>query len=705
MTFRWPASSYLATSSFVRMAFLFGGFLFYSQFIGLSDLGYRASPIDVKLSQKYPPAVALEVINRVSVIPGEVSDPFVGDYKVIQLRAEYPDLGLISLDELSFTLNLEEETSKKWSSSSRVPQQSIEAKTVDYFTEEEKLRLKMAHLPTHIDLEEELGPTKELDLKERLKVLMAKEGLNASHGRELSNNNNAFQTGNSPHFPLTIQGDIEFSKGSSLALTDQHFIDVRRFEEGVPKEVAKVDLTSGTFSMKLQSTKGVIVGRLTHKSGGVDGEVRIPVLDFVNSNKPRLILKKNQRNPTRPVSTYGYGTKKDLSLSNKNENNENRDRDFSPRLFLAGASLPQVQQSSSAPAPNSSEIMPETSLQLFNNEYDSSSEFIVEATADFHRPTISFSNITDGRDVPLLPDRMMNGLSEILSEQDISLNLNRGDSLVWGIVKQKGRPLAGATVIAHQGVRTSYFGGLYLPDQTRVKTSENGMFAIALTNPGWQDLLIELEDGRHIHYNALTFAGKVSYVEVEAPGRDYRSVTFRSFDAFSGEPVRAIVEVQQIKSPIEVGVDGTAQVDMPKTQNLSFVLATPAAPYEKVRLSYTRLEDFLHIPLLTTHWMQELRTYLKIIDAPQTGAVVGFVQNSDFTVEIQNKESLSQIVYFDQRSHISQQGVAGGGFVVFNLEEDQVNLVIIPLQSKKKEIIRVIRPEREWTHIINANFE
>lgn len=700
--------------------------LFYSQLLGVSDLGFRATPIDLKLSQKYPPAVALEIIHSKTQFEDQTqADPFL---TVIQLRAEYPDLGLISLDELSFKMQSDIPSTQLVETSSKSPQQSYINRSIasssntevvtgahpeDYFTEEEKLRLKMANLSNDDLNMDEVRPKEDPTLKEKIRAIIAQQGYeNNTKSHPLTNPN----TSPLPQrFPISIRGDIEFSKDSSeaLALTDKHFIDVRRFEEGIPKEVAQVNLVNGTFTISLQSTKGTIVGRLTSKMGGVDGEGKISVLDLMNSSNPKLILKRPTIASPKAKSLYGNDWNKNPTSSSDEKGNShqsNRDRGgaktkspgngFSPTMMLAGTSVNKpTDETTKGPSPYSSD----TDIKLFNNHFDRSSEFVLEAHADYHRPTVAISNVAKGSEISLLPDRMVNGLSEILLEQDISLNLDRGDSLIWGIVKDQGRPVEGATVLAGQGARTSYFGGFYLPDQTRTKTSENGMFSITLSNPGWNELLVELSDGRRIHINTLVFSGKVSQVEVDVP-KSTSPLILRSFDAFTGEPLRTNLEIQQLEQSIDTGFEGTATVDAPKTNNLSFVLVSPEAPYEKIRLSYMQLEDYLHIPLFTKNWMDEFRAYLKVSDEPQTGNIVGFVQGDDFTVEVQNKESSSKVVYFNQQGHFSNQGVAGGGFIVFNLEENQVNLTLLSKRNNK-EIVRIVRPEKEWTHVINANFE
>jgi len=719
----------------------------YSQLLGVSDLGFRTTSIELKLSQKYPPAIALEVLN--STPPHQNEKISSESFEVIQLHAEFPDLGLISLDELNFTLIttkpgptndnpiLNFQNSSVHRSLASGKEKPVTTVPEDYFTEEEKLRLKMAHLNNDLDIGE-FKTEEDLSFKDRIRQIIAQQGLaekgvtndTSSFNSDLTSNlkkSNASNTTtqqwskkpNDPKTPedlikkdpqnsnvnnssnsISILGDIEFSRDASsdLALTDQHFIDVRRFEEGIPKEVAQVDLIKGTFSMNLHSTKGTIIGRLTNKSGGIDGEGSISVLDLVKSSNPKLILKKIRPNTFKVTSAYG-NSGWDTS-SSKSENESKNRSHFSPSIILAGVT--SNIDSDKIPI-NSSTTKSTANTKLFNTNFEKDSEFVVEAKAEFHRPTISISNTSINSEIPLLPDRMINGLSEILSEQDISLNLNRGDSLIWGIIKDKGRPVEGATISASQGARTSYYGSLYLPDQTRTKTSDNGMFSISLSNPGWNDLFVELTDGRHLHINTLVFSGKVSQVDVEVPDHTIPT-TIRSFDAFTGEPLRTTVELQQIESPIDTGIEGTTIIDLPFTKNLSFVLVSPEVPYEKIRLSYTHLEDYLHIPLFTKNWIDSFKSTLKISDDLPTGNIVGFVQGDDFTVEVQNKESASKVAYFDQQGHFSNQGSAGGGFIVLNLEEDQVNLIILA-QHKNKELVRIVRPEKEWTQVINAHFE
>jgi hypothetical protein len=336
------------------------------------------------------------------------------------------------------------------------------------------------------------------------------------------------------------------------------------------------------------------------------------------------------------------------------------------------------------------------------NGFDASSEVFVKAASKNHSPTIAFVNPATGSEIVLLPLRMISGLEQILGDQDLPYHPEKGDSLVWGKVATNGRPLEGATVTSGDG-RAIYFGGLYLPDHTRVETSANGMFAMVLKQPGWQELYVQLKDGRGFYINALAFAGSIAQVTAEIPAGEV-PISLRTFDAFSGDPVRAQVHLHQVDTLVDTGMEGAKVTDLPRSQNLAFVTASPEAPYEPVRLSYTRLSDYLHIPLVTHDWLGNLRIQAQVIEANETGVVIGYVQGDDFIAEVPNKESLSKIIYFDPQGRIAPEGHAGGGFVIFNIEQDQANLIITSRRTQKA-LGRIIQPHQTIPFVVNATFE
>lgn len=651
--------------------------IFFSQTIGKTDFGFRIQNIDVELSQKFPPAIAYEILEEKygTGFEQKNQESSASPQETIPLMVGYPDIEPVQLEEMAFGV-IESTSTIRSRNSENVKFDSLEFQE-EIFSEEEKQRLSVAKRERGLQIDD-LMPRHEVSFEERAQRLI-KQNIQAATEKTIetmepqaSGQEAAKETSRSQIIKNTtlIKGEIEFVRDGSLAMTDQHFIDVRRFEEGIPKEVAQVDLSSGTFSIGVSNLKGVIIGRLTNQKGGVEGEGLLSVADLAKMKSTKLILKRlTSRDPVKAVSAYDkhhQGIDDVVTLASSYDGNNPPKAGFSP------------------------------------NSLSRDSDFVAEARTAHHRPTISTVSMTTGSELMLLPDRMLKGLVEILDEQNIQLDLDKGDSLIWGSVIINGKPVEGATIIPGQG-RVSYFGGFYLPDQTRQQTSENGMFAIVAEQPGWNELFVELPDGRSVHVNALVYPGKVTQVSAEIP-TEVTDVTLRSFDAFSGDPVRSRVEIQQLNDIVDTGAEGVVAVAIPKTKTLSFINATSEGPYENVRIAYHTLTDYIHIPLISKAWLDEGRSSLKVNDDFKTGSIVGFVQGEDFIVEVQNKETSSKILYFDQRGQFAQEGRAGGGFIVYNAEVDLPN-IIIRGERTQREVARVVRPDSKFIQVVNASFD
>ncbi|MEY4617371.1 MAG: hypothetical protein RJB66_2331 [Pseudomonadota bacterium] len=617
--------------------------------LGRDDLGFRVEKIDLNLSQKFPPSMALEILDEEGVVIEQSNAD-----TVIELKVGPPELELLQLEELSFGFLEQVEPQSPIITANSGPQEFSEGPNI--FNDEEKLRLKLAKERRGLQIEDIHPATENQALGDRLREVLAE-------------NKQPEQAPLQRQEGLAIEGEIEFVRDGSLALTDKHFIDVRRFEEGVAKEVAAIDLNRGTFSMKVNSTRGVVVGRLTNQRGGVEGEGLISVSDLLLAKGAKLVLKRTaQKLPVRVSSAYGKSEQLKATLGLATS-------------WGFGSAL-------------------ESDYEV--NEFDPQSQLVVEGQSQNHRNSVALVDIGAGSDVMLLPERMIWGLREILNESDISLDLDRGDSLIYGVIQASGRPVEGATVISSLGP-TSYFGGFYLPDRTQQQTSENGMFTIVGSQHGWQDLYIGLPNGKGYHQNVLLFPGKVTNIIAETP-TEAASITVRSFDAFSGQSRPAKIEVQQLNDIFELDPTGALVLEIPKTKGISFINVLPEAGYEPMHLSYHHLLDYLHLPLIPREWLEEMRASLKINEELDTGSIVGFVQGEDFFVEIPNKNSKSKTVYFDPTGKPVERGVNGGGFVIFNLEQDSPNLIVYSRRNRRA-LGRIVKPQRDSVQVVQASFE
>lgn len=658
-----------------RVVYTFAVAFLFSLVMGKSDLGFRISHMEVDLSQRLGPAMAFELLDD----PHRGST-LKGSFNIVPLGAGFPTFPPIRLEEVQITLV---DSPAKASSRSlalfkklKTPASNIWGEEEELFNDEEKERLRLAKQQNRLEIED-LVPRHEVSFVEKARqVIQSVQGSGDNLTTENSNGESLKVTKNGVSSGYKVQGLFEFVRDGSLILTDQHYIDVRRFEEGIPKEVADVDLVGATFSMNIASTRGMIVARLTNRSGLVEGEAKVSIQDLLQSKVPKLILKpRADRQRTRAVSAYGK------LITNQ-----------TPPVYLSGydedSTIGKVKKE------GSDENLGVQSLDL-------NSELLAEARSPHHYPTISSIHLSESVELTLLPEKMIKGLVQILSEQDIEFDMTRGDSLIWGTVKRKGKPISGVKVLPEVG-QTSYFGGLFLPDHTRQKTSENGMFAVVVKEGGWQDIRLEAEDGQVRRLSTLVIPGKVTQLEADF-SLEASSVAVRTFDAFNGEPLRTIVQLQEMDGTLDTGVEGVSLLDLPHTKNLSFLTAIPSGNYEKVRMSYSHLSDFLHIPLLSRDWLAEIKAPYKKELSDQTGTVVGFIQGDDFTIEIPNSTP-KPIVYFDPSGKVISEGVSGGGFLAFGLDLEQVNLVI---ESKRehRRMTRILRPEAEYLQVVMGSFE
>jgi hypothetical protein len=249
-------------------------------------------------------------------------------------------------------------------------------------------------------------------------------------------------------------------------------------------------------------------------------------------------------------------------------------------------------------------------------------------------------------DLTVFPKDYQKALLAILSEQGIVVDLEAGDSLVYGVVRRNGAPDYGATVETDNG-DPLYFGSLELPDNSRRSTSENGLFIYVVKNVGWNVIKIKERNGKDFSLNVLSFPGKITQVFADVPSAD-SLVTVRTFDAFSGDPVESKIEFQQLEEIAETNHLGIEVIDVPRTMGLSIVERFAAEGYRDARHFYSYLTDYLHLPAIKETWLANIANSSRVNFLPERTTVIGFVQEEDFEL-ISPFESIDEvIIYFDQ---------------------------------------------------------
>ena len=228
---------------------------------------------------------------------------------------------------------------------------------------------------------------------------------------------------------------------------------------------------------------------------------------------------------------------------------------------------------------------------------------------------------------------------------------------------------AGVTVEieSQPGLKAIYLDEFMIPNLKLESTSENGYFlfvgleagtypVVALKNGTiiGQQIFIAEED--HISYQHLVSSTAV------------RSILFRTYDAFSGEPQDSDIVIPDYADIIETA-GGIASYRTYNQLGLSQFIVRAKQDYMPINYIQDSRKDHVHIPLIREMWLSNLQSQQQINDLPDSGTIVGFIpdlEKFELFLISENYDS-KQIVYFDRLGEMSNAPVNGGGFVMFNV--------------------------------------
>ncbi|WP_413583071.1 hypothetical protein [Bdellovibrio sp. HCB288] len=458
-----------------------------------------------------------------------------------------------------------------------------------------------------------------------------------------------------------IVGPIEITGG--LAVTNEHHIEVRRNDEGVLKELGRVDLQKGTYNIDVEQTSGTVVARLVSKDGKTMGEGSFRLNRLVPGSQnylsgPKIKIEPHPDYSVAVLSAYN-STAKDAAPGQTRV------------TFVKGVSDVKVNREGIASMENVTK----------------GSSTVMRAAAPKHLETTNI--IVSGKETrsTLYPEAMVSALLEIMASQRQE-SYEGAPSLIWGKVTLDGKPVAGIDVVVETApdLKPVYFNQFMIPDPKLTKTSENGLYAFVQVPFGFHSLLATRSDSIFGYVNVVSEEGAIAQGDLEATMK-MESVPMRVFDAFNGEPMPATITMQSIPDEVNVPT-GVATVSLPNVNRLGLMRVHPeGADHIPARYLYNDNDEFVHIPLVRWDWLRSIKNHLKISDTPSSGLIVGFVPDEDFEVFLAGYDNFNpqDIVYFDMQGRILQnrKGVAGGGFVIYNAPEDTHEVVVTGARTQK----------------------
>lgn len=459
----------------------------------------------------------------------------------------------------------------------------------------------------------------------------------------------------------SIVGHIEIAGG--LGYTNEHYIEVRRSDEGVLKELGRVDLLKGLYYIDVEEPTGTVMARLVDKDGKVLGEKAVRLTSFANPQSKFL------QGP--PITINRIVSYSGLVSDAYNSGYNDKAPTSTKATFVKGAN----------------EVAATKDGKIGMENVMKGSSTVLRVAAPKHLQTTSIILAGTEFKAELFPVSMIRALYEIVGQQRTE-TLNEVPAIIWGRVQKDGSNTSGAEVLVESdpNLQPVYFNQLMLPDPNLKATSDNGLFAFVDVSPGYHSLLALNSSGILGYQNVVVEEGSVAQGNILGANRS-EAVPLRVYDAFSGDPKDASITMQSIENDLQVE-NGVTTVSLPRVQRVGMMrVQAQGVDYVTARYLYNDSDEFIHAPLIQWSWINAIKSYLQIDDHPSAGYVVGFVPDENFEVYLAGDDNFPQrqIVYFDLQGRILQnnKGIAGGGFILFNVPEDTHEVVVIGERTQK----------------------
>ncbi len=450
---------------------------------------------------------------------------------------------------------------------------------------------------------------------------------------------------------IELSSKIQLDSGLPFG-GDYHLI-LQRYEDGIAKEIGAIDSVKGIYKIQVSELSGTLKAQVVHNNGFVLGEgiERISFLKIKTPTErmaPTILVRKN---PNQVAANSRSFANSMGSFGGKAKNRE--------KTIVANFQSPTLGQDLLADEPGAIKI----------DRVVRKSHLIVQAVAPGYYPTSQI--LTSGAEsaVTFFSEEMIKALKEISADFRKTSEHPQTGSVVWGRVVQNGRALAGASIViqGHENYQPIYFNQLLLPDFSATATSENGFFAILDLPEGLQSLKVLIGKKNAGFENFLVSDNAVNPLLIETD-LILESVDVKVYDALSGDPAFAQVDLQSNEGLLEVS--GSARVVVPEVKKLTIARVLPdSTKYSEAEYYFQSGEDYIHLPLLETQWLYDIQTSQNIEKNEGLGTVVGFVTDSDFQVYLPHEKKYlsSNIVYFDSSGKVTGSGKVGGGFILFNV--------------------------------------
>ncbi len=452
-----------------------------------------------------------------------------------------------------------------------------------------------------------------------------------------------------------LSGEVLLEPGLGLA---DGYIDIRHVRAGVALGAGKLKLPSNKYTIEVADPSGQIVATLYSGRGQKLGEGKIKVAQ-IDSMKPKTsLITISSIQSSFTTSSHDF-TKTVAAFS--------KSKDYGDRGVQTQTYVPTLDVEVNSDDQGVAKV----------DNIIQDSWGLIRTHAEGYAPSLNLISAGPEKKKPIFRQKFIEALLSIAKDQQKKSEFEETNSVVWGQALLDGKPQAGVQVDVEfaEQYRPIYFNQFMIPDSSLRATSENGYYAILHLPEGFHSLVASRAQQYFSHANVQAEPETVFVANLETT-LAIEKTEIKVFDAFSGVPGQAELEIQSLTEPLRV--DGLAEVYLHDVERLSLMKVVPAdVKYISQVQVYSDSGGDLRVALIEAAWLQKIQNQNRISSTPETSTVVGFVSDENYEVYLPHDENYSpqNIIYFDAAGSVSSSGVAGGGFIMFNVPQGTHSVV------------------------------
>lgn len=480
---------------------------------------------------------------------------------------------------------------------------------------------------------------------------------------------------------LTISGPLELKQG--LALTDEHRIEVHRESKGAVVEYGDVDISKGTYAIKLSSAEGHVCARLRGSRYEIIGE------GCFSLDRIRGLNKSTNAGPLLSVSRY----KDVLAFSDKPTSPPPAKEASEETEKVVKANHPERRRSpvvdariidfydSDNPDAKPLDVNFENSVQ---NAEDTNSTIVTVITSKDHPPARIVANHYSGNSGASLPNRNALDALEKLAREAGHIPPGASGGTAWGRAKSEGRSVAGAQVEieGREDLRPLYLNEFYIPDVNQKSTASHGLYTFVGLPEG--EYSIRGTQGNKFmgFQNISVRENALALADIDATDRK-RPVRVAVYDLLNKTSQDAVATLQNYDEDIVIQ-GGQVDINVQDNFDTAFALVNPLSKKYMTAQHILNPDDELYtFPLVPSQWVETVLAQAKLERPVKNKIILGIGAQKPFRVEAIGSK-LAQIVYFDSEGQVVEGnfGSAGGGFFILD-PEDHVTEYAIQAAGEK----------------------